>query len=129
MYSYAQNSYQVDRMPYNILVINECGIQRNSRSSYMLGRGFEHANLTTTRMDSEKLIYTVCKSNYQKWRKKSGNNNLSWLWFANPALLFMRAHRAQGSVTLPVGLCIPSCLFPDIQWPNAFTFSTIIWNC
>ena len=27
---------------------------------------FEHANLTTTHMASEKkLIYTVCKSNYQ----------------------------------------------------------------
>jgi len=36
----------------NILVINECGIQINSGSSYMRVRGFEHANLTTTHMDS-----------------------------------------------------------------------------
>jgi len=50
----------------NILVINKCGIERNSGSSYMLGRGFEHANLTTTHIDSDKkLNYTVCKSNYQ----------------------------------------------------------------
>jgi hypothetical protein len=64
MYSYAQNPHQFVRMLYNVLVINEFGIQKKSGSSYMLG-GFEHANLTTTR---------VCKSNYQKEREKFGNN-------------------------------------------------------